>query len=163
MARIFLSHASEDVAAARRIRDALRGAGHAVWLPEDEIDIGESIPAAIARGLTGSDFLGGMSTSTIGMGSVDVLIITALEDELDAVLELGGQEAAWVAPSRRRGSPSYHVRDFVNDRGLPLRIGAAWTGQMGAVAAAALAQDERMPPERGGHRLADGMRARDVL
>jgi hypothetical protein len=57
MARVFLSHATVDKPAARRIAAALRAAGHQPWLDEDEILVGESVPAAIQRGLHQADFV----------------------------------------------------------------------------------------------------------
>lgn len=56
MARVFVSHTAADQPFARRIAAALRGAGHEPWLDEDEILVGESIPAAVQRGLLGADF-----------------------------------------------------------------------------------------------------------
>lgn len=65
-------------------------------------------------------------------GHVDVMIITALPDELTAVLALGvGGEAGWKATRDRSGS-TYHVREFVNERGKPFVVAAAWSGQAGA-------------------------------
>ncbi len=57
MARTFLSHAGPDEPAVRRIADALRAAGHDPWLYEDHILVGESIPAAVERGLRDADFV----------------------------------------------------------------------------------------------------------
>jgi hypothetical protein len=57
MARVFLSHASPDKPAARRIGEALRLAGHQPWLDEQQILVGESIPAAVERGLRAADFV----------------------------------------------------------------------------------------------------------
>lgn len=57
MARIFLSHASADKPKVRKIADALRQAGHDPWLDEEQIEIGESIPAAVARGLAEAEFV----------------------------------------------------------------------------------------------------------
>ena len=57
MARVFLSHASADKPAVRRISEALRTAGHEPWCDEEEILVGESIPAAVERGLRGTDFV----------------------------------------------------------------------------------------------------------
>ncbi|HEY0990305.1 MAG TPA: toll/interleukin-1 receptor domain-containing protein [Kofleriaceae bacterium] len=57
MARVFLSHASPDKPAVRRIADALRAAGHDPWLDEEQILVGESIPAAVERGLRVADFV----------------------------------------------------------------------------------------------------------
>lgn len=57
MARVFLSHASPDKPAVRRIADALRAAGHEPWLDDDEVLVGESIPAAVELGLRRADFI----------------------------------------------------------------------------------------------------------
>lgn len=57
MARIFLSHAGPDKPTVRRIAEALRAAGHDPWLDEEKILVGESIPAAIERGLSEADFV----------------------------------------------------------------------------------------------------------
>ncbi|XYH93636.1 pentapeptide repeat-containing protein [Sorangium sp. So ce1128] len=73
-------------------------------------------------------------------GGIDVLVITALQLELDAVLALGeGGERGWQEawdPSGFR----YHLREIPRDparRGAaPLRVAAAWSGQMGEGAAA---------------------------
>ncbi|MBK8259377.1 MAG: toll/interleukin-1 receptor domain-containing protein [Polyangiaceae bacterium] len=57
MAVIFLSHASVDKPMVRRIEKALRAAGHEPWLDENEIELGDSIPAAVESALRRSDFL----------------------------------------------------------------------------------------------------------
>ena len=57
MARVFLSHASPDRPVVRRIATALRAAGHETWLYEEEILVGESIPAAVERGLREAHFV----------------------------------------------------------------------------------------------------------
>jgi formylglycine-generating enzyme required for sulfatase activity len=57
VARIFLSHAGPDKPVVRRIAAALRAAGHDTWLDEDDILVGESIPAAVERGLGEADFV----------------------------------------------------------------------------------------------------------
>lgn len=63
---------------------------------------------------------------------IDVLIITALQDELLAVLALGeGEEPGWKETRDRSGS-TYHVRPFVNARGKRFFVAAAWSGEMGA-------------------------------
>ncbi|WP_437978623.1 pentapeptide repeat-containing protein [Sorangium sp. So ce295] len=73
-------------------------------------------------------------------GRVDALIVTALQDELEAVLALGeGGRDGW-REARDPGGFPYFVRDLPNDRGEPLRIAAAWSGRMGESAAAARAQ-----------------------
>ncbi len=69
---------------------------------------------------------------------VEVLIITALKDELDAVLEAapGSQdEDGWARKTDRHVFP-YYVRDLANAHDEPLRVAAAWSGEMGEAAAA---------------------------
>ena len=57
VARVFLSHAGPDKLVVRRIAAALRAAGHDTWVDEDDILVGESIPAAVERGLHDADFV----------------------------------------------------------------------------------------------------------
>jgi WD40 repeat protein/nucleoside phosphorylase len=65
--------------------------------------------------------------------AVDVLILTALEDELEAVLGLG---EGWSERKDRGGFP-YRQREFARDGGKrPLVVAAAWLGKMGEVATA---------------------------
>src|SRR5687767_5895814 len=69
---------------------------------------------------------------------VDVLIVTALKDELDAVLELeidGRGLEAWEDARDQSGFP-YHLRELPNAYGEQLRVAAAWSGEMGEAAAA---------------------------
>ncbi|XXT24594.1 pentapeptide repeat-containing protein [Sorangium sp. So ce429] len=74
------------------------------------------------------------------MGRVDALVVTALQDELEAVLALGeGGRDGWREAREPAGFP-YYVRELPNDRGQPLRVAAAWSGRMGESAAAARAQ-----------------------
>ncbi|MGK3961899.1 pentapeptide repeat-containing protein [Sorangium sp. So ce118] len=86
--------------------------------------------------------------SLSGASPVDVLIITALQDELEAVLQLeSGGASGWTA-ARDRSGFRYHHRKFVNQRGAPFRVAAAWSGEMGETAAAARATqliDELQP------------------
>jgi hypothetical protein len=57
VSKIFLSHASADKPTVRRIAEALRIAGHDPWIDEDVILVGESIPAAIERGLREAEYV----------------------------------------------------------------------------------------------------------
>lgn len=57
MARIFLSHSTVDKPIVRRIAEALRSGGHDPWLDENEILVGDSIPAAVERGLESTDYV----------------------------------------------------------------------------------------------------------
>ncbi len=69
-----------------------------------------------------------------GRVNVDVLIMTALLDELEAVLELGeGGRSGWRDGIDPDGLP-YHVRSIPRTAGRPLSLAAAWCGDMGEVA-----------------------------
>lgn len=60
---------------------------------------------------------------------IDVLIITALQDELLAVLALGeGEEPGWKETRDRSGS-TYHVRPFTNAKGKRFFVAAVWLGE----------------------------------
>jgi WD40 repeat protein/nucleoside phosphorylase len=68
----------------------------------------------------------------------DVLIMTALKDELDAVLELtvdSKGRGAWTSARDRSGLP-YSWREVQNSQQETLRVAAAWSGDMGETAAA---------------------------
>ena len=65
----------------------------------------------------------------------DVLVLTALQDELDAVLRLGsGAEPEWQTVRDAEGF-AYYTR-FVSAEHGQLSIAAAWIGDMGSFAAA---------------------------
>jgi nucleoside phosphorylase len=73
---------------------------------------------------------GGIATRDAG-ASVDVLILTALEHELDAVLALA--DDGWINRHDLAGFP-YHRRSFERGEGRrPLVVAAAWLGKMGEV------------------------------
>ncbi len=76
----------------------------------------------------------------MGFRRYDVLIITALLDELEAVLALGeGGRGGWGTDKDRDGYP-FHFREIPRvDGGDPLRIAAASFDEMGGDAAAARA------------------------
>ncbi|WP_437309310.1 TIR domain-containing protein [Sorangium sp. So ce388] len=57
MARVFLSYTSADKPKVRLIAEALRDVGHEAWLDEEQILVGESITAALERGLREADFI----------------------------------------------------------------------------------------------------------
>lgn len=69
---------------------------------------------------------------------VDVLIVTALKEELDAfrALELDGKGQEGWADARDESGFLYHVREIPNEHGELLRVAAAWAGEMGERAAA---------------------------
>jgi hypothetical protein len=53
---VFLSHSSEDKPFVRKLATDLTAAGITVWLDEQNIRVGESIPERIAQGLAESDY-----------------------------------------------------------------------------------------------------------
>jgi serine/threonine protein kinase/nucleoside phosphorylase len=70
--------------------------------------------------------------------AADVVIVTALEDELDAVLAcqpLGAGQGGWGQTRDRHGF-LFYVREFLTENGEFLRVAAAWSGGMGESAAA---------------------------
>lgn len=54
--RVFISHSSGDKPKARAIALELRNKGIDVWIDEDNIDVGSSIPTAIFDGIDSSDY-----------------------------------------------------------------------------------------------------------
>ncbi len=63
MSSIFLSHSHADKPFARRLAADLRKAGHAVWIDEAEINIGDSLIEKIREGLDQVDFVAAIITS----------------------------------------------------------------------------------------------------
>lgn len=63
MSSIFLSHSHADKSFARRLAADLRKAGHAVWIDEAEINIGDSLIEKIREGLDQVDFVAAIITS----------------------------------------------------------------------------------------------------
>ncbi|GAA2659881.1 toll/interleukin-1 receptor domain-containing protein [Paractinoplanes durhamensis] len=57
MANVFVSYRTPDVTTAMKLAEALRAAGHEVWLDRWEITIGDSIVERINQGLTGLSYL----------------------------------------------------------------------------------------------------------
>lgn len=57
MARIFLSHSSEDKEFVRRLFEDLRALGHSPWLDEWQIKVGDCIVSSIQDGLQSSDYI----------------------------------------------------------------------------------------------------------
>lgn len=64
----------------------------------------------------------------------DVLVVTALKDELDALLAVSGGAASWIEERDPDGF-RYHVRTLWRAVGAPLHVAATWTGAMGETAA----------------------------
>ena len=63
MSSVFLSHSHADKAFARKLAADLRKAGHAVWIDEAEIDIGDSLIEKIRDGLDQVDFVAAILSS----------------------------------------------------------------------------------------------------
>lgn len=63
MSSVFLSHSHADKPFARKLAADLRVAGHAVWIDEAEINIGDSLVAKIREGLDQVDFVAAIISS----------------------------------------------------------------------------------------------------
>jgi len=63
---------------------------------------------------------------------IDVLILTAVQDELEAVLALAD---GWQQ-SRDAEGYRLHIRDFITESGKPFTVATAWIGEMGKQSAA---------------------------
>jgi len=57
MATIFISHTFSDELQVRKIKSTLEKAGHTIWIAQDQIKVGESIPDAVSRGLHRSNYV----------------------------------------------------------------------------------------------------------
>ncbi len=65
-ARVFIAYVEEDLAHARRLRDALTDAGFAPWLDKDQLLAGQNWPRAIERAIDLSDaFVACMSSRSL--------------------------------------------------------------------------------------------------
>lgn len=79
----------------------------------------------------------------------DALIVTALQDELEAVLALGDDGRAGWQDARDRRGLRYFYRSIAAESGHVLRLAATWTGQIGETATAVRAQQliDELEPE----------------
>ena len=57
MGNVFISHRGADTSDAERLGDAIRAAGHAVWLDVWKIGIGDSVVKQINEGLEGAAYV----------------------------------------------------------------------------------------------------------
>jgi hypothetical protein len=57
MANVFISHRTADGVLAEKVAARIRDAGHAVWLDEWEIGIGDSIIEKMNQGLEGASYV----------------------------------------------------------------------------------------------------------
>lgn len=57
MAKIFVSHRSEDANAAHQLAVDMQARGHEVWIDEWDINVGDSIVEKIGSGLEATEFL----------------------------------------------------------------------------------------------------------
>jgi TIR domain len=57
MANVFISHRRADSEPAEKLAEAIRVAGHTVWLDDWEIGIGDSIIGSMQKGLSGATYL----------------------------------------------------------------------------------------------------------
>ena len=57
VANVFISYRSADRNKVQQIADALRAAGHDVWIDVEKIEIGDSIIGRINEGLAGANYV----------------------------------------------------------------------------------------------------------
>ena len=57
MVHVFISYRSDDLVAAKRLKEDLAADGHDIWLDIENIKIGDSIIERINAGLEGASFL----------------------------------------------------------------------------------------------------------
>jgi WD40 repeat protein/nucleoside phosphorylase len=118
---------------ARRAREIARGAGGSATV---------LVPGEVEEALQRAE------NEIAAAAPVDVLVLTALQDELEAVLALGEYgPGGWQKERDREGFRCYR-RAFTSERGGTLSVVAAWTGNMGTRTAAIRAQqlvDELAP------------------
>lgn len=84
MGSIFLSHSHEDKTFARKLAGDLRKEGHAVWIDEAEINIGDSLIEKIREGLDSVDYVAAiLSTSSINSNWVTKELDLASNREIE--------------------------------------------------------------------------------
>ncbi len=80
----FLSHSSRDKPFIRQLASDLNAAGVGVWLDEQRIRVGDSIPERIAQGLADSDyFLIAISENSLGSSWVQKELNSAMVHEIE--------------------------------------------------------------------------------
>ncbi|MEA5512241.1 hypothetical protein VB715_20935 [Crocosphaera sp. UHCC 0190] len=71
--------------------------------------------------------------------SVDVLIIAALKEEFDALIEITDREETWERVRDSENITRYYHRTFESTQGFSFSVAAMWANNMGATQAAVLA------------------------
>lgn len=105
MASVFISHRGDDTAPALRLAKELRLAGHAVWIDEWTINVGDSIVAKINEGLTGATYVvlcyssSGVSTPWITREWMSTLArqLSGIDVKILPVMIGGGEAPAILA------------------------------------------------------------------
>ena len=84
MAYVFLSHSHADKPFARKVAADIRAAGHAVWIDEAEINVGDSLIDKISDGLEQVDFVAAiLSEASLGSAWVQKELEIASSRELE--------------------------------------------------------------------------------
>jgi hypothetical protein len=104
--------------------------------PDEVARFSSEQPLAEERGRVGT-----------GNEAVDVLVLTALQEELEALLALEGGVDTWTQETDAKGYRLYR-RTFSGERGAAFTVAAAWTGEMRDRPAALRAQQLSRPPSR---------------
>lgn len=83
MATIFLSHSSKDKPFVRRLASVLKQQGIQVWMDEDELSIGDSLPDKLSTALMQTDYIGViLSPNSVSSEWVNKEIKAAIMDEM---------------------------------------------------------------------------------
>jgi len=80
--RIFISYSHRDKAFARRLAADLRDQGVLVWIDEDGLQVGDSLPRTIAEAINASQFVGVvLSTHSVNSSWVQTEIEIAINEQ----------------------------------------------------------------------------------
>ena len=83
MARVFISHSHKDKLTAKRVAAYLKESSAEVWIDDESILVGDSIPDRIGEGIQSSDFvLVLLSSQSVKSGWVKREVETKLGEEI---------------------------------------------------------------------------------
>jgi hypothetical protein len=97
MANVFISYRGADAAPAERLATEVGAAGHAVWLDQWEIGVGDSIVGKMNEGLEGAAYL------VLGLSSSDVLAPWISVEWMSTLARQLNGEGVKVLPVRLTG------------------------------------------------------------
>lgn len=98
MAGAFVSHRTQDIAAAERLARDLRSRGHRTWLDQWEVDLGDSIVGKINAGLASATHL------ILCYSDADVLAPWTSREWMSALARQLSGEKIRIIPARLSGT-----------------------------------------------------------